>query len=197
VNICIFGDSIVWGAYDPENGGWGNLTRNHFEMQDNDTGVYHLGIPGDTSSGLLKRVEAEMQTRNPDILVFAIGTNDSQFVFSQGSHLVPVDRFRDNLEKLTEAGRRYTEKIVFVGLMHVDERKTDPVPWFPDRAYRNEGVDLFDNLLMNFCVQSGLRFISIKSVLGNDDFFDGLHPNSVGHRKIFEKIVHELEAVLG
>src|SRR3989344_2128603 len=31
MSICVFGDSIVWGAYDPINSGWVTLLRNHIE----------------------------------------------------------------------------------------------------------------------------------------------------------------------
>ena len=29
--ICLFGDSITWGAWDPEHGGWGARLRSYFE----------------------------------------------------------------------------------------------------------------------------------------------------------------------
>jgi len=31
MSICVFGDSIGWGAYDPINGGWATLLRNHLD----------------------------------------------------------------------------------------------------------------------------------------------------------------------
>jgi len=34
MNILIFGDSITWGAYDPDKGGWVNCLRNYFESKD-------------------------------------------------------------------------------------------------------------------------------------------------------------------
>ena len=51
MTICIFGDSITWGAYDPEQGGWATRLRNYFEKQDNDVDVYNLGISGDNING--------------------------------------------------------------------------------------------------------------------------------------------------
>jgi lysophospholipase L1-like esterase len=51
--ICVFGDSITWGAYDPERGGWVNRLRNDLEKKEIES--YNLGISGDTTADLLKR----------------------------------------------------------------------------------------------------------------------------------------------
>ena len=73
--ICVFGDSIAWGAVDPENGGWVNCLRNYFESKslrvDQDTDVYNLGISGDNTNDLLARFDVEVRARNPDTIVFA------------------------------------------------------------------------------------------------------------------------------
>jgi lysophospholipase L1-like esterase len=50
MNICIFGDSITYGAHDPINGGWTTLLRNYLEGKDDDITTYNLGICGDESS---------------------------------------------------------------------------------------------------------------------------------------------------
>ena len=63
MNVLIFGDSITWGAYDPEQGGWATRLRNYFEEKDNDIDVYNLGISGDTTADLLERIEIEAKSR--------------------------------------------------------------------------------------------------------------------------------------
>ena len=60
--ICIFGDSVTWGAYDPEQGGWATRLRNYFEAQENNIDVYNLGISGDATADLLKRIEVEAKS---------------------------------------------------------------------------------------------------------------------------------------
>jgi len=43
--ISIFGDSITWGAWNPENGGWVAQLRRYFETNENyDVDVYNLGV---------------------------------------------------------------------------------------------------------------------------------------------------------
>lgn len=77
MNICIFGDSITYGGYDPINGGWVTLLRNYFESKYGDISTYNLGICGDDSTGLLKRLTAEATPRLPNIIVLAIGAFDT------------------------------------------------------------------------------------------------------------------------
>ena len=54
--ICIFGDSISWGAWDLEAGGWVNRLKLYFDNQpDPQIRVYNLGISGDRVGDVLKR----------------------------------------------------------------------------------------------------------------------------------------------
>jgi len=83
MNICIFGDSITWGAYDPINGGWVGLLRNYFEKKsEGEIEIYNLGISGNTTDGLLKMIENESIPREPEVIVLAIGINDTQYIYS-------------------------------------------------------------------------------------------------------------------
>ena len=69
-DICIFGASITWGACDPENGGWATMIKNYYEEKDGRS-VYVLGVSGDTTEGLLKRLEIEALAREPKFILFA------------------------------------------------------------------------------------------------------------------------------
>ena len=77
-NICIWGDSIAYGAWDSA-GGWADRLRVYLHGREIDSRfedyywVYNLGIPGETSSDLAKRFEAELLPRTPHVALFAIG----------------------------------------------------------------------------------------------------------------------------
>ena len=80
-SICIFGDSIVWGAADTEKQGWVNRLAIYCSNNlDYNCFIYNLGIPGETTTGLLKRLELESSARMPTKIVIAIGTNDARIV---------------------------------------------------------------------------------------------------------------------
>ncbi len=108
MNICVFGDSIVWGAYDPENGGWATLLRNYFESADSppyfreagDVEVYNCGVSGDKTEDLLKRFEVEAQAREPNLIIFAIGINDSPILLSSNQRRISDENFKNNIFKL-------------------------------------------------------------------------------------------------
>lgn len=193
MNILIFGDSITWGAYDPEQGGWATRLRNYFEEQDNDVDVYNLGISGDTTADLLERIEVEAKSREPNLIIFAIGINDAQFIHSANGLRVSPNGFQQNLAKLLAIGKKFTDKVVFVGLTRVDESKTTPIPWNTDKSYTNENIERLDKVIKKFCEDNKLKFIPMESVVGNDDLIDGLHPNTKGHIKIFERMRSEIK----
>lgn len=192
--ICIFGDSITWGASDSEKGGWAERLKVYFgEKYDID--IYNLGVSGNTTEDLLARARNELGVREPNIVVFAIGINDAQFIHSINSNRISEDDFRNNIEKLYRIARKFTSKIIFIGLTPVDESKTKPIPWDTDKTYTNERIKKFDRIIEDFCSENNLKFVPINDSLKNDDLIDGLHPNTQGHIKMFERIKPEIEFI--
>ena len=194
MNICIFGDSIAWGAYDPEQGGWATRLRNYLEKKNRYTIVYNLSISDDTTTDLLTRLEVEVKSREPNIIIFAIGINDAQFIHSANSLRVSLDEFKNNLKKLHAITKKFTDKIVFVELASVDESKTNS--WSIDTSYTNENIKYFNGAIKKFCEENDVKFISMDGIINIADLDDGLHPNTEGHKKIFDKIKLEIENLL-
>lgn len=162
MNICVFGDSITWGACDYKYGGWATRLRNYFEERGDtvlgadekavDVEVCNLGISGDNTDDLLKRVELEAIAREPEMIIFAIGINDSQYLGGDKNKLrVSFNNFIFNLNELVRVARKFTNKIVFVGLTDVDESKTKPIPWSPAKSYDNALIAKYDSAIKDFC----------------------------------------------
>jgi lysophospholipase L1-like esterase len=194
MNICIFGDSIAWGAYDPEYGGWVNRMRSYFESLDQF--IYNLGIPGDSTTDLLFRVEAEAKLREADVIIFAIGVNDAQSVLLSDSSYIADTDFKFNLEKLYEKAKKFTDKIIFVGLTPVDELKLQQTSQGYDTTYTNQNIKRLDKIIHDFCQEKKIRFVPMNDKLSDDDFFDGIHPNTKGHNKIFGIMKPEIESAI-
>jgi acyl-CoA thioesterase-1 len=194
MKICVFGDSITWGAGDTQHGGWVTLMRNYFEEQDKGVDVYNLGICNDTTAGLLERFEVETKARKPSLIIIAIGINDERLTASTSSPATSIIEFEQNLAKLLSIARKFTSRVVFVGLTRVDETKT--TPWEDGRLYTIESSTQYNLIVEKFCKENKLKFIPLEGVLGDGELEDGLHPNADGHAKIFNRIRPEVEALL-
>jgi lysophospholipase L1-like esterase len=125
-------------------------------------------------------------------LLFSIGINDSQFVHSQNDLRISPEKFKENVQKLIELAQKFTQQIIFLGLAPVDESKVDPIPWVPDRSYKNEHIQQFNKIIEAVAKENNIYFVEIFKEWLNSDYKnlleDGVHPNSEGHQKIFEKV---------
>ncbi|MFA5729652.1 MAG: GDSL-type esterase/lipase family protein [Candidatus Paceibacterota bacterium] len=190
MTICIFGDSIVWGASDCEKGGWADSLKNY--LMDDDIDVYNLGISGNTTEDLLERFDVEAGARNPDIVIFAIGINDSLSLDKDG-----LIKFQKNISSLVNKAKKITDKIIFIGLTSVDEsRTTSYSSEETGEAYNNQSIGEYDEIIKSFCEDNNLIFVDMLGLLINDaDLCDGLHPSSIGHKKMFERIKETIEPI--
>lgn len=197
-HILVFGTSITYGAWDAE-GGWVQRLRKFLdEKQFSDPGsyfiLYNLGISGDTVEGILERFESETRQRIDEeeetIFIFDIGLNDSQFLHSKGALRFSPDQFRANVTALIAKARKFSQKMVFVGPTPVDEPKVDPMPWAEDKSYKNGYVDQFNTILESVCIDEQIPFVNIFKIMKSRDYNsllkDGAHPNSDGHKIMFE-----------
>lgn len=196
MNICIFGASIAYGAYDLEKGGWANRLRIYLDNKDYDGETYNLGISGDTTRGLLARLEAEASIRNPKAIIFSIGTNDSTLLIKEGQNWVPIEEFENNLRQIFSQAKKYTSELIFAGIAPVDEEKTSPIPWATNIIYKNSEIEKYNERVKNICQEQNVKFIDLYSEMIKMDYknmlCDGLHPNSEGHRWVAEKIIGEI-----
>lgn len=198
--LLIFGDSIVYGAWDTDKGGWVQRIKSFLDEEtlsesEDEYIVYNLGVSGNTTEDLLERFEFETKQRLKDdgeelIFIFAIGVNDSQFIHSKNNLRFSPEEYKDNLYKLLNLAQKFSSKIIFIGLTPVDETKT--IHWDIDKSYKNEYIQEFNEILKSFCKENNIYFVEIFEKLIKENYQDlledGLHPNSEGHKKIFEAI---------
>lgn len=200
-NILVFGASTTYGAWDIE-GGWVGRLRKYIDKKviasyDGKNHLYHhivynLGVDGDDSRGILGRFEAEsaLRVRGEEVVVLLhLGINDSQFKHKEQSFRVPPDEFMGNLEKILKMAKKLTDRVYFVGLQAVDDKKTDPIPWNTNESYLLENVEKYDQMIQEVCQAQGVEYIEVLSKFKNADLDtvleDGLHPNEKGHELTF------------
>lgn len=197
--ILVFGDSTAYGAWDKE-GGWAERMKIFTNKKAISSGlkfycvVYNLAIDGDTTSGVIKRFENETKERIQEeeiIIIFAIGINDSCFIKNTEEFLTPADKFENNIQQLVSCAQKLASKIIFVGLTPVEEIKTNPFPWNnTGKCYKNKDIQKYDYTIKSICQKNKIHFIEIFENFKKADYKnlleDGLHPNSEGHKMIFE-----------
>lgn len=204
--ICVFGDSISYGAWDKE-GGWVQRLRKFLDEKTlsipdfwntDFTQIYNVGISsasGENSNNLLKRFEFEAKQRLDEyetIFIFAIGKNDSCFIKNKNTFITSLKIFEKNIQDLIKLAKKYSSKIIFVGTAMVDESKTAPISWDKNMYYKNEYLKQYNEIIKSVCEENKVYFIEIfekwKKLNYKSLLEDGLHPNSKGHKKIFEAV---------
>jgi lysophospholipase L1-like esterase len=192
--ICIFGDSIAWGHNDAVRGGWVHSLRQFFLNSHQDISVYNCSISGDSTRELLKRFAIEAATRKPQLVIFAIGTNDCYYFHGDAAKTnVSLPQFEKNLQTLYAKARKISKKMMFIGLMPFDETLVQPIPWRREISTSNDNMRKYDTALKEFCEKNALPYIRMMDKIGLKDLDDGLHPNTKGHQKMFEAIREFIE----
>lgn len=201
MNLLIFGSSITWGAWDKE-GGWAQRLKSFTDNKtlESDfgeyTSVYCLGVSGDNTNDLLERFDTEAKARIEEeektLILIEIGINDSQLVLADNKNRVSPESYRENLLKLIEKSKFHGANLIFVGLTPVDDSKVDPTPWAPGKSYRLELVQQYEEILKVVATEQNIPFIELMSKFLERDYkgllTDGLHPNTEGHKIMFEEV---------
>ncbi len=202
--ILVFGDSVAWGAFDFEKGGWvDRLKVSYLNEIDKESGepkyyVYNLGISSDDTKGTLFRLKTQIEIVEeiePDdyIFVFYLGENDARYIKEPENKVVSLEDYEKNLNEIIKIARGYSDKIFFIGMGEIDETKTKPYLVETQDYYENKDIKEYNNKLKEICEDEKVDFIDMQGILEKSDLYDGLHPNEKGHEKIHKRIKEHLD----
>jgi lysophospholipase L1-like esterase len=205
MRVLVFGASSTQGYWDSQ-GGWADRLKHYYDglqMQDfsaDQPKVMNLGISGDSTAEVLKRIGPESKARENQkglAIVIQVGSNNAAEV---GGHLrSSPEKYQTDLETIIKKAEEFTYKILVVGLPAVDESKTNPIAW-SDYYFRNENIASFEKAAAAICDKLDIPFIVLHSHFINSkdklNAQDGLHPNDAGHKLIFELVRPELDKLL-
>lgn len=208
MNVISFGASITQGYWGIEHG-WVDRVRRHLNKQqfaaDKYHGVYNLGVDGDKTADISKRIKSELQARIKShhtvmpIVVIQAGINDN---LDETIDLVETKAaYKDMLHNIiNEIEDLYTE-IVLVGYPSCDEEKTTPVSWGAF-YYTNERLKACEVVMAEVARGLGVKHIPVLDEFkkhvdaGEDLLADGLHPNDAGHELIYQIVMPKLQELL-
>jgi lysophospholipase L1-like esterase len=196
MRYILFGASIAFGVTDYENGGWAGHLRKFADNQEKDNHFTNLAISGDTSRGLLNRLETEARLRIRDkpseefTIIITIGTNDSRINKLDAQNNISEEEFRENMLKLIKIAKKLVKKVVILGLFPIYEEKTSPFK--EQKYYSNERVKRYNDILKECSEQENVPFKNFFPSWKNKNlkelFDDGLHPNKEGHLMAYKEI---------
>jgi acyl-CoA thioesterase I len=196
--ILVFGDSITFGMEAPQSGGWVGRLKHAFESKDKYNRVYNLGVPGDTSSGLVKRFSVEANARvqyyravNKFLIIIAIGINDSRL--NGGMQETSPEQFRLNIQQLVDESKQFQCPLLFVSATPVDARAQN----YEGTTFTNERIEMYNEIIQKVCQQHNTPYIDIFTQMIRRNYStlldDGLHPNSEGYQYIYSVVESELQ----
>lgn len=108
--IAFLGDSITQlGADDPR--GWVNILESRVRKEVDEVAFIHAGIAGNTSSDMIKRVNADVIRRKPTWIFFSCGVNDSPnpAVDNPG---VPLEKYVKNVTEIFNRFDKTKAKVI-------------------------------------------------------------------------------------
>ena len=204
--ILCFGDSITYGESDCLDGGWVSLLLKHFlRLERNglkqETLVYNLGIASETTDGLKLRFnnELESRTRNKEIthVILSYGIND--LVIHKNKNKVPVQYFERNLSACIEFAKEKNVNVILNSILPI-RKSLDGIPSQHGDLRNIIDIKSYNQSLQKLaeefdCVFNDLSecFESQKEELIYGT--DGIHPTSLGHQLIYQKVIQLFDAV--
>lgn len=202
-HVFVFGDSLSAGCWDSE-GGWVDRLRKYLyqrfsdKMKDGRV-VYNLSKSGGFSEGLLKKFDYEMKAYNyprphkKPIIFIATGLNDIHSKEEGGKLEFSEEEFERIIQSLVKKAKDITSRTYVLGLTLVAE---STMPWIPEFYITNDDAKNYDEIIKNVCKKENVDFIDVFSKFRNNHLNlldDGLHPNTEGHKLIFEIVRDYLE----
>jgi lysophospholipase L1-like esterase len=202
--IYCFGDSITRGENDPVHGGWADrlkafCIRQHLRDGDEERCVYNLGIGGETTAGLRRRLLPELQARldpaGRSVAAFAYGANDA--AGTGKSFVVPIAEYIKNLSNCIHAAKKMGCGVFLLNITPVSD-DVDGVRR-PNRRLRNNlFIGRYNEALRGLAEENEAVLIDVHSEFVKRKravLFapDGVHPNAAGHALIYRAVKKQLE----
>lgn len=206
-NYIVISDSITYGIGDFENGGWSAMFKNYIVNKDDskvcNNYVHVAGYPGATSTDILNKIDSILNSFKHEeftnTVILSIGVNDTQEF--NGNQKNSAQQYKENIEKITKLVISNNCNLIILGLTKIES--DEKFLWKPNKYYDNNVIseydkDLelilkYDEELEKLCKDNRIRYIPMRDVLQKEDFIDGLHPNTIGHRKICDYIIKNIE----
>lgn len=199
-----FGDSITYGEYDGVFGGWVDILKRYalqkYNEGSNELILFNLGIGGETTEGLVKRISNEMEARNSEegnIIFIGYGAND--LAIKEGIQIVNPEKFKTNILTSIQEAKKYSDDIYLVSILPFS-KNVDGVVVASGKLRNNNEVLVYNQILKNIADENSLHYVDFYSAFLEDKEIllsaDGVHPNEKGYGIMAEIVIPIIEKYL-
>jgi acyl-CoA thioesterase-1 len=199
-----FGDSITYGEYDGVFGGWVDILKRYALQKFNEGSkeliLYNLGIGGETTEGLLKRLPHEISARNAadgNIIFLGYGAND--LAVKDSAKIVNREQFKNNIGNAIQYAKQYAEDIYLVSILPFSD-KVDGITAASGKLRTNMEVLAYNQILKDIADEYTIQYIDFHTAFLPDKEIllsrDGVHPNEKGYGLMAETAIPIIEKYL-
>lgn len=199
--IIFFGDSITELGDEPT--GYVSLVRDSLKSLGVNYEVIGAGISGNKVTDLQKRLEHDVLSKNPSVVIIYIGINDVwHYQFSsRGLSGTPKDQFRKILTEIVEEIQSANAQVILCTPSMVGEKNDGTNHW---DAMLDEYSDIGRDVARErqiFLLDLRKEFLAYLSTNNPSNAekdiltYDGVHLNERGNRFVAEKMLSALEGL--
>ncbi len=167
--VVAFGDSLVWGFGSSAGKDFVSLLSSRLGVP-----IINAGKNGDTTASAMQRLDADVLSKHPDIVIVLLGGNDAL-------QQVPIDQTFANLSDIIDRIQGSGAKVLLLGVRGS----------LLDDVYRTR----FDQLAKD----KNVAYVPdiLQGLFGHSDtMYDFIHPNDKGYAEIADRVEPVLRTLL-
>jgi lysophospholipase L1-like esterase len=161
------------------------------EMMDAYGRIHNRGIGGDTTSGLLKRINESILDLNPKKVFLLIGTND--LTLFPNEHLQLVENIRKIIDKTLSTCKDV--QFYLISLYPINDSNEPKIDKFSVTIRSNEIIDHVNLMLKQLADKTGVFYLNFNSLLKDNNgnlkleyTREGLHLSPAGYKVILKEL---------
>ncbi len=193
-NIFCLGDSVTYGVGGSlEVGviGWPEILK-----KESDNRVYNLGIPGNTTDDLVKRLQEgviRVKKNKPSLFIISFGLNDLAQNTTTQEYYVDSEQFVTNINKAIDTYSQLGTVLLLEVTPIADILGVEPDKYGYIR--KSEDVKIYNQLLQKISIDRQVDYLAFPGFEPRMIGDDGLHPNKLGYEYLAQIIDLKLESL--
>lgn len=180
-NILLFGDSLSASYGVPAEDAWSRLLQQKLVKNKVNDKIINLSIPGETTYGGVRRLEAALNQYKPSIVMLELGGND-------GLRGFPLKDVRANLARMVKMAKQHHARVLLIGIT---------LPNF----YGPQYIRQFEQMYINIATREHTDFMPmlVESLLNRPELLqsDGIHPTREAQPLIANNVWQFLAPLVG